>query len=275
MRPACPATRPSSGIHRRCRPRPRPAPVPMPRRCDWRPCRRRSTAVGAPEPWSPEVPAAPAGDACDAPRRSAPRVSREASRAADRGPPTSRRPAARPRRPPSSAPSSAWPSSSPWVPGSCCSDPAATPRSPAHRRRPSSSCPRRPRRPTTAEPTAEPTDASTPAPTPFKAPTFTGKSLEEAQALADSGGLELDIQLRRDQQPARRHGAVPGAAARQLGAARGSGLPGRRQAGAHRPGARPPGCRGSRCRQPAARLRPPARYADRGVRCRTSPPAWS
>ncbi len=30
----------------------------------------------------------------------------------------------------------------------------------------------------TAEPTAEPTDESTPAPTPFKAPTFTGKSLD-------------------------------------------------------------------------------------------------
>ena len=41
----------------------------------------------------------------------------------------------------------------------------------------------------TDEPTAEPTEESTPAPTPFQAPTFTGRSLEEAQQLASSGGL--------------------------------------------------------------------------------------
>ncbi|MCY7419562.1 MAG: PASTA domain-containing protein, partial [Chloroflexi bacterium] len=44
-------------------------------------------------------------------------------------------------------------------------------------------------------PTLEPTDDSTPAPTPFKAPSFTGKTLDEAQALADSGGLQLDIRF--------------------------------------------------------------------------------
>ena len=40
---------------------------------------------------------------------------------------------------------------------------------------------------------ADPTDDSTPEPTPFNAPTFTGRSLDEAQDLASSGGLELDI----------------------------------------------------------------------------------
>ncbi len=45
----------------------------------------------------------------------------------------------------------------------------------------------------TDEPTAEPTDETTPEPTPFKAPTFTGRSIDEAQDLASSGGLELDI----------------------------------------------------------------------------------
>ena len=43
----------------------------------------------------------------------------------------------------------------------------------------------------------KPTPLATPVPTPFKAPTFTGKTLEEAQALAETGGLELDIQFDR------------------------------------------------------------------------------
>ena len=47
----------------------------------------------------------------------------------------------------------------------------------------------------TDEPTAEPTEDSTPAPTPFQAPTFTGRSLEEAEELASSGGLELDVRF--------------------------------------------------------------------------------
>ena len=47
----------------------------------------------------------------------------------------------------------------------------------------------------TDEPTAEPTEDSTPVPTPFQAPTFTGRSLEEAQVLASSGGLELDVRF--------------------------------------------------------------------------------
>ena len=49
----------------------------------------------------------------------------------------------------------------------------------------------------TAEPTAEATPLATPIPAAFKAPTFTGKTLAEAQALADSGGLKLDIQYDR------------------------------------------------------------------------------
>ena len=49
----------------------------------------------------------------------------------------------------------------------------------------------------TTEPTAEVTPLSTPAPTPFKAPTFTGKTLVQAQALAHTGGLELKIQYDR------------------------------------------------------------------------------
>ena len=50
---------------------------------------------------------------------------------------------------------------------------------------------------TTAEPTAEATPLATPIPAAFKAPTFTGKTLAAAQALADSGGLKLDIQYDR------------------------------------------------------------------------------
>jgi beta-lactam-binding protein with PASTA domain len=47
----------------------------------------------------------------------------------------------------------------------------------------------------TDEPTAEPTEESTPASTPFQAPTFTGRSLEEAEDLASSGGLTLDVRF--------------------------------------------------------------------------------
>ncbi len=47
----------------------------------------------------------------------------------------------------------------------------------------------------TTPPTAEPTDQSTPAPTPFKAPTFTGMTLDQAQAVAKTGGLELDVRF--------------------------------------------------------------------------------
>ncbi len=58
----------------------------------------------------------------------------------------------------------------------------------------------------TTPPTAEPTDRSTPVPTPFKAPTFTGLTLEQARALAASGGLVLDVQF--DQTTSKPDGTV-------------------------------------------------------------------
>ena len=47
----------------------------------------------------------------------------------------------------------------------------------------------------TSGPTADVTPLSTPVPTPFRAPTFTGKTLVQAQALAATGGLRLKVQF--------------------------------------------------------------------------------
>ncbi|MFN8517973.1 MAG: PASTA domain-containing protein [Chloroflexota bacterium] len=47
----------------------------------------------------------------------------------------------------------------------------------------------------TAEPTIEPTDEPTPAPTAFRAPRFTGRTVDEAEELAARGGLQLEFEF--------------------------------------------------------------------------------
>ena len=249
MRRASPVTPPSSGIPRRCRHRPAPEPRSMRRpRC--------AAAADALPAWSPTPSVQPPPiSAGVTPPGGVPGVALGVAggrpRPADEPPPGRKTPAAaivgsviglaiivalgawflllRP------GPNTALASPSPSAIVVVTPSPEAT---------------------TTAEPTEQPTDEATPLatpiPTPFKAPTFTGKTLTEAQALAETGGLQLTIQYdRTTSQP-------DGTVLSQAPAPGSSVLPGDEmslvvaQPRTQCARARRPGHRRSGCHQPAA-----------------------